>query len=106
MENAPDATREPANLRFLRVLVTVLTVVMIAGLVTIIALFVIRFRTDMHAGAPALPAGLSLPAGAVPEAVTAGTGWFAVVTKDSRILIYGKDGTLLQTVPVTLPGGN
>ncbi len=79
---------------------TVLTGVMILGLITIIGLFVMRFSAD--SAKIAVPAELSLPAGTVPVAVTAGPGWHAVVTEDSRILIFGKDGALHQEVAVDL----
>lgn len=91
-------TPEPANLRFLRLLVTVLTGVMIAGVILIIALIVIRFRDP----GPQVPADLSLPEDVAPQAVTFGTGWVAVVTDDERILIYDRvTGRLTQEVAIT-----
>ncbi|AKO97394.1 hypothetical protein MALG_02227 [Marinovum algicola DG 898] len=89
---------EPANLRFLRLLVTVLTGVMIAGVILIIALIVIRFRDP----GPQLPEDLSLPAGVQAQAVTFGTGWVAVVTGDNRILIFDRvTGRMTQEVELT-----
>ncbi|MGY3439659.1 MULTISPECIES: DUF6476 family protein [unclassified Marinovum] len=89
---------EPANLRFLRLLVTVLTGVMIAGVILIIALIVIRFRDT----GPQVPEDLSLPAGVTAQAVTFGTGWVAIVTQDNRILIYDRiTGQLTQEVALT-----
>lgn len=91
-------TPEPANLRFLRLLVTVLTGVMIAGVILIIALIVIRFRDP----GPQVPEDLTLPADVTPQAVTFGTGWVAVVTDDDRILIYDRvTGRLTQEVAIT-----
>jgi hypothetical protein len=88
---------EPANLRFLRRLVTVLTVVMIAGVVTVIGLLVIRLQTP---ALPALPETIVLPEGVVPEAVTFGGDWIAVVAGD-EILIFGAgDGALRQRIAV------
>ena len=82
----------------LRLLVTVLSVVMIAGFIVLIVLFVIRFR-DMQ---PPLPAEISLPDGTVATAFTRGDGWNAVVTKDQTILIYdAATGELVQTIAVT-----
>ncbi|MGB3406007.1 MAG: DUF6476 family protein [Jannaschia sp.] len=93
-----DEVPEPANLRFLRLLVTVLTVVMIGGLLTVVALLVTRLR----APSVPIPEALSLPPNTEIHAVTQGPGWWAVVTRDGRILIFGADGTLRDEVTVTL----
>jgi Family of unknown function (DUF6476) len=92
----PDQTLPP-GLRFLKVLVTVLTLTMIIGVITVVALLVTRMPQAFSA-APGLPEGLTLPEGAAAQAVTFGTGWIAVVTKDDRILIFGQDGKLRQEV--------
>jgi hypothetical protein len=94
----PDApVQGPADLRFLKRLVTVLTATMIAGLLAIVALIVIRFGA---VPGPALPEALALPEGVRAEAVTAGRGWYAVVTEDQRLMIFGADGTLRRTVEI------
>ena len=86
---------EPANLKFLRLLVTTLTATMIVGLVIIVALIVIRYRDR---GAP-LPATITLPDGATATAFTQGADWYAVVTGDDRILIFDRaTGTLRKTM--------
>lgn len=88
---------EPGNLRFLRLLVTGLTATMVAGLLVLIALFVIRFP----ATTPPLPDTITLPDGARAQAFTATPGWYAVVTTDDRILIYNRaDGQLRQEISV------
>ncbi|WP_296764542.1 DUF6476 family protein [Sediminimonas sp.] len=88
---------EPANLRYLRLLVTVLTGTMIAGLLVIIALFVIRF-SDRPAP---LPGAITLPDGSTPAAFTMTDRWYAVVTEADEILIFDRDtGTLLQTLAI------
>ncbi len=92
---------EPANLRFLRRLVTTLTAVMIFGLLIIVGLLVMRFSQDRSAGPPPLPDRIALPDGAAAQAVTYGRGWYAVVTTDARILIFDSiDGALRQTVQI------
>ena len=95
---------EPANLRFLRRLVTVLTATMILGLLTIVALIVIKFMTPVTTR-PELPAEITLPAGQTAQAVTRGTSWIAVVTTDTsgieRIHILNLDGTPRQVVNIT-----
>jgi len=90
-ETGDNSAPEPANLRFLRLLVTVLTGTMIAGLLVLIALLVIRFPS----ATPPLPDTITLPDGAQAQAFTVTPGWYAVVTTDNRILIYNRsDGTL------------
>lgn len=86
--------REPPQLRFLRRLVTTLTVTMIAGLVIIVGLFVIRFAP----GAPdlALPDSLKLPEGQHAIAFTQAPKWFAVVTDQDEILIFDRAGGRLR----------
>lgn len=88
---------DPALVRMLRLLVTVLSVVMIAGFIVLIALFVIRFKDRQ----PPLPTEIVLPDGAKATAFTRGDGWNAVVTKDQQILIFDAgNGELMQTVDV------
>lgn len=96
--DTPQTPPEPPNLRFLRILVTVLTAVMIGGLITIVALLVIRFSGS----APVVPDSIALPDGAVAEAFTMGGDWYAVVTQGgTRILIFDRaSGALRQTVVV------
>jgi hypothetical protein len=83
----PSELQEPANLRFLRILVTVLTAVMIGGLVIVIGLLVTRLRQP----AVGFPDSISLPDGTKAQSFTVGRGWFAVVTDDDRILILDQD---------------
>ncbi len=97
-ELTPDReTEEPANLKFLRRLVTVLTATMIAGVLLIVGLIVIRFY-DVP---PVLPQSVSLPDGAQAVSFTQGPDWYAIVTDDNRILIYDRiTGALKQTVTI------
>ena len=88
----------PPTLRLLKWLVIVLTVTMIGGVITVVGLLVTRM--PMLAAAPALPATLSLPKGAVAAAVTMGGDWIAVVTTDNRILIFNRAGKLRQEIAV------
>ncbi len=97
---APDGEPPLPNLRFLKALVTILAGTMIVGLITIIALLVIRFPKPSDT-APALPMSLALPEGQKAEAVTMGKGWIAVVTDAQVILIYdATSGTLRQTIAI------
>jgi hypothetical protein len=97
MDNSPLPEVDPALVRMLRLLVTVLSVVMIVGFIVLIALFVIRF-TDRQ---PSLPSEITLPAGDTATAFTRGDGWNAVVTEDQQILIFDSvSGALVQTIDV------
>ena len=97
----PSQTEADPPIRFLKILVTVLAGTMIAGLITIIALIVIRFPA-MTATLPKLPEGFTLPEGATAEAVTFGKGWIAVVTSQDEILILDPEsGALRQRVQIT-----
>ena len=89
----------PPSLRFLKALVTVLTLTLIGGVITITALIVTRMPS--MGAAPALPGGVTLPQGASARAVTFGSGWHAVVTTDDRILIFdAATGALRQEVAI------
>lgn len=93
-DGAPDAR----TLRYLKALVTILTVTMIGGFLTIVALFVMRFAEMNRVE---LPDTITLPDGAVATAFTRGEGWFAVVTGDGEILIYSRvTGNLRQRIRI------
>ncbi|KAJ02461.1 hypothetical protein JQV19_13370 [Sulfitobacter mediterraneus] len=93
-----DDPIEPANLRFLRRLVTVLTTVMICGVLVVIGLLVTRLNRD----SPILPQEIALPEGASAVAFTQGPDWYAVVTDRNEIIIFDRlTGKLRQTVQVT-----
>lgn len=90
----------PPSLRLLKWLVIVLTLTMIGGVITVVALIVTRMPQAFTSEAPAVPETLVLPDGTKASAVTFGTGWTAVVTTDNRILIFGRDGSLRQDVTI------
>ncbi|MEQ8898558.1 MAG: DUF6476 family protein [Roseovarius sp.] len=97
-ENSHEQPVDAGTVKYLRILVTVLTATMILGFIVIVVLFVIRFS---DAFAPDLPDVITLPDGTTPTAFTKGADWYAVVTSDDRILIYDLDsGELRQTLQV------
>jgi len=97
--DAPTLEGLPPNLRFLRLLVMVLTATMIAGLLVVIYLLVTRLPGGR--GALVLPDHIALPDGVKVEAFTAGQGWVAVVTGGNEILIFDAGtGVLRQRVKV------
>ncbi len=92
----PGPLPEPANLRFLRRLVTTLTAVMILGLLVILSLLVIRLNT---APAPlTLPEAITLPGGARAAAVTLAPDHVVVLTEGQRVLVYDRGGELLREI--------
>jgi len=103
MSSDDDTPALPATLRFLKILVTTLTGVMIVGLVTIVALLVTRL--GVPAPLPVLPESLVLPEGASVAAVTFARDWLVVVTGEGNVLLYRPDGgapvsaTALPAVP-------
>ena len=95
-DDAPAAL--PPDLRFLKLLVTVLAGVMILGLVAIVTLLVIRLNAP--APLPQLPDQISLPAGAQVEAVTFARSYTVVVTAQGQVLVYDKVGKQVADVPI------
>jgi uncharacterized protein DUF6476 len=94
---------DPGNLRFLRIMVTTLIVVMIVGFLVIVGLFIRRLTTPVPSAALTLPASIALPEGASALSFSVGPGWIGVVTQDSRILIFdAASGRLRQTLQVDL----
>ncbi|MDR9394516.1 DUF6476 family protein [Roseovarius sp. SYSU LYC5161] len=99
MDNDPAPTPvDPGMVKYLRLLVTILTGTMILGFIVIVAVFVTKFPGD---AGPALPDRITLPDGTAPAAFTRGDDWYAVVTDDDRILIFdGATGTLRQSIDI------
>jgi len=94
---AGDSAPLPPQALFLKRLVLVLAVVMIAGFLALIATLIVKLSVEPRI----LPESLTLPDGARATAFTQGPDWFAVVTDDDRILIYDREsGVLVQTVRI------
>lgn len=88
------------TLRYLKWLVTALTLTMIFGLLTIVVLFVMRFNEMNRLE---LPEEVVLPDGVRATAYTRGEGWFAIVTDNDEILIFdGLTGGLQQRVQLVV----
>lgn len=77
---------------------TVLTAVMIGGVVLIIALLVIRLNDKPTM----LPENVVLPEGVEAKAVTLGESWYGIVTQTDEILIFDRlTGKLRQRLQIT-----
>ena len=94
-----EPEKDVPHLAFLRRLVIVLSFTMIAGMVVLIALFVIRFQDS----GIDVPKAITLPDGTRPVAFTQTRSWYAVVSADDQILIFNLKGELVQTVRVKVP---
>ncbi|WP_147124377.1 DUF6476 family protein [Shimia ponticola] len=102
-DKSPEPFEEPANLRFLRRLVTVLTATMIIGVITIVGLLVMRLNTPIAADRATefSATEIAVPAGAVVTAVTRTENEVLVVTEDRRLLMFDRSGqTLLREIPL------
>ncbi len=86
----------PRNLRFLQRLVTLLTVSMIAGILIIAALLAFKLRSESIN----FPQKMILPDGTKPIAFTQTKDWYSVITDMNEILIFKKNGTLIQSITV------
>ncbi|MGX9354787.1 DUF6476 family protein [Roseobacteraceae bacterium S113] len=97
-DDTSDAGAElPPSLKLLKTLVTLLTLVMIGGVVTVVALLVMRLGAEP----PIVPDTITLPDGARAQAFTQGADWYAVVTDTNEILIFDRlTGELRQTVEI------
>jgi hypothetical protein len=93
MDETPGPGVDTGLVRYLKWLVTTLTVTMIVGLVVLITLVVMRFNAPATV---AMPETITLPEGVSARAVTRGPDWIGVVTDDDRFLVYAPDGTTLR----------
>ncbi|WP_318013721.1 DUF6476 family protein [Paracoccus sp. DMF] len=94
-DDRADAGPEEAlpMLRWLRLLVTSLAVVMGLGVLVIAALLWLRLS---EAPLPDLPESVALPEGAKPAAVTFARDWLVVVTETGEVLLYDRQGKLRE----------
>ena len=96
-EQPPNADFQlPRNLRFLQRLVTLLTLSMIIGILTIAALLAFKLRSENIN----FPQTLTLPDGTKPIAFTQTKDWYSIITEANEILIYKNDGTLIKSITV------
>lgn len=119
MNDQSDTFVESASLRLLRRLVILLLVTMIAGFAIMTTLFVIKLtafgslsttestasdansRSTNSMAPTEFPDRIAVPEGQTVTALTRGDGWIAVVTDDSRILVFDSTGQeLLKVVEI------
>ncbi|KJZ30880.1 hypothetical protein TW83_12095 [Paracoccus sp. S4493] len=86
------AAKAVPELRFLKTLVTGLTLVMGVGMIAVVALLWVRLNQPVL---PELPDAITLPQDAQTRAVTFATDRIVVLTTDDRVLVYDRAGTLM-----------
>ena len=86
------AAKAVPELRFLKTLVTGLTLVMGVGMIVVVALLWVRLNQPVL---PELPDTITLPQDAQTRAVTFATDRIVVLTTDDRVLVYDRAGTLV-----------
>ena len=94
-DRAAEPAAEVPELAWLRRLVTGLALVMGLGMVAVAAILWVRLSQPPL---PELPAGLALPQGARPAAITFARDWTVVVTDAGEVLLYDRTGALRQRV--------
>ena len=91
---------EVRHLKYLKWLVTILTVTMIGGVLTVVGLLVMQFGAM---NAIPLPDEIELPDGSAAVAFTQGSDWFAVVTDADEILVFSRaTGDLTQRIEIVV----
>lgn len=89
------AAKAVPELRFLKALVTGLTLVMGLGMIAIVALLWIRLGQP---SLPDLPDVITLPDNAAAEAVTFADDWIVIVTDRDEVLVYDRSGSLRDRI--------
>lgn len=86
------------TVRYLKTIVTAMTVATILGMIVLITVVVLRFsQTAPEASALPLPDQITLPEGVTADAVTFGRDWIGIVSGD-EIMIYESDGQLRKRI--------
>lgn len=86
----------PPDLRFLRVLVTTLTAVLILGIIAIVTLLFIRLSSPAPRVALELPETVTLPEGTTATAVTLTGDHVVVVTDTDAVLFFDRESGALR----------
>lgn len=90
-----EAAKAVPELRFLKALVTGLSLVMGLGMVAVVAMLWLRLNQPPL---PDLPETIALPQGAEARAVTFSADRIVVLTADDAVLVYDRAGGLVGQV--------
>lgn len=94
------AAKAVPELRFLKTLVTGLTLVMGLGMIAVVAMLWLRLGQPVL---PELPGNIKLPDDVQVQAVTFAPDWIVVVTDDGQVLVYDRSGSLARRIEVQSP---
>ncbi|MCF3974718.1 DUF6476 family protein [Paracoccus salsus] len=97
-----DAAKAVPELRFLKTLVTGLSLVMGLGMIALVVLLWLRLDRPPL---PDLPDQISLPEGARVTAVTFAADHIVVLTEADEVLIYDRSGGLRDRMTIAQPDG-
>lgn len=98
---------QPVGLRWLKVLVAVLTVTLIVGFLTIVILIALRFNSMGSPTLNPIPASIQIPSQAGVVGYTETPDWYLVVTEENEIFVFDRSNDkLIQTVIVQNQGLN
>ena len=93
-EDTPLSEKDASLVRYLKWLVTALSVTMIAGFIVLVTVVVMRFN---QGSAPtAFPEAIALPDGVTAQAVTRGPDFLLVVSENGRVFVFSPDGQTLR----------
>ena len=96
MTKTPPEFIEPKNLKFLRLLVIVLTITMICGIITLVLVIVIKMPNYNNTESIQLPAEIILPDNMKVETFSIGSNHYLIVTKNDEVLIYDRKTNILK----------
>lgn len=96
MTKTPPEFIEPKNLKFLRLLVIVLTITMICGIITLVLVIVIKMPNYNNTESIQLPAEIILPDNMKVETFSIGSNHYLIVTKNDEVLIYDRKTNILE----------
>ena len=96
MTKTPPEFFEPKNLKFLRLLVIVLTITMICGIITLVLVIVIKMPNYNNTESMQLPVEIILPDNMKVETFSIGSNHYLIVTKNDEVLIYDRRTNILE----------
>jgi hypothetical protein len=96
MTKTPPELIEPKNLKFLRLLVIVLTITMICGIITLVLMIVIKMPNYNNTFSIQLPEEIILPDNMKVETFSIGSNHYLIVTKNDEVLIYDRKTNILK----------
>lgn len=95
MAETPPSGVDVRVVRYLRILVTILTAVMVVGMIVLVTVFVMRFpdgTAQQRQGGPEVPQVLDLPKGVWAEAVARTEDFWVIVAETGDVYFFDRAG--------------